>query len=127
MTRQCQIITAQHARRADSAIRAKSAKVNCAPAPRAAIYLRPYVLLALLAGALAVSLLMTNNLFDHLRASAYTNLFTNLVWWRFALYFGLGVECLAWYYATLNDIREQLSSIRQPGTPVASPSEIAAA
>ena len=31
------------------------------------------------------------------------NLFTQLVYLRGILYFGLGIECLIWYYEALND------------------------
>ena len=43
------------------------------------------------------SLVMTARLLDNLVLGPYSNLFTQLVYLRGVLYFGLGIECLVWY------------------------------
>jgi hypothetical protein len=73
--------------------------------PRGAIYLR-FGHLALLLITLAIlSIAMTAHLLDNLQPGPYRNLFTQLVYLRAILYFGLGFECLAWYYSALADLK----------------------
>ena len=62
--------------------------------------------LILLAAVLA-SIPMTSHLFDNLEPGRYMNLFTHLVQIRWLLYFGLGLECLAWYSRALNDLKRE--------------------
>ena len=74
-------------------------------APQGAIYIRVWHLGLLLLAVAAISLALTANLFDNLKPGVYTNLFMQLVQWRQVLYFTLGMECLLWYYWSLNGIK----------------------
>jgi len=75
--------------------------------PRGTIFLRPWVLSLLLVVVVIVALYLHFNLFDHLKPSPYMNLFENLIQTRLILYFTLGVECLAWYYRALNELKRE--------------------
>lgn len=74
-------------------------------APRDAIYLRAWWLGILLIIVTLMSPLLAAHLFDNLKPNAYLNLFMQLVQWRILLYLALGMECLLWYYYSLNRIR----------------------
>jgi hypothetical protein len=78
---------------------------NLAEWPSRALYPRFCALASLLVAFAAISLIMTAHLLDNLEPGPYMNLFTELVYLRGFLYFGLGIECLAWYYLSLNDIK----------------------
>ncbi len=78
--------------------------------PSGTIYPRFWALVSLLVVLGAFSLVMTSRLLDHLKPSSYMNLFTQLVYLRGILYFGLGVECLLWYYRALNSAKQQCMS-----------------
>lgn len=75
--------------------------------PRGSIYLRVWWLGLLLFGALIVSLTLTTHLFDNLMPGDYRGLFVQLVLWRMVLYFSLGLECLFWYYRSLNELKRE--------------------
>jgi DNA-binding winged helix-turn-helix (wHTH) protein len=75
--------------------------------PAGTIYPRFWALASLLVILAAFSLVMTSRLLDHLKPGPYLNLFTQLVYLRAILYFGLGVECLLWYYRALNSAKRQ--------------------
>jgi len=78
--------------------------------PGGTIYLRfGHVALVLLMFALT-SIAMTAHLLDNLQPGPYRNLFTQLVYLRGILYFGLGIECLAWYYNALSDLKRECVS-----------------
>ena len=88
-------------------------------APSGAIYVRVRWLGLLLCGAAVISLLFTNNLLDNLQPGPHKNLFTQLVMWRLLLYFTLGLECLLWYYRSLNEIkRESLRGLKNESSDV---------
>lgn len=74
-----------------------------------AVYPRFWALALLLIAFAVISLVMTAHLLDNLKPGEYRNLFTLLVYVRGALYFGLGIECLAWYRKALDDIRSSCS------------------
>jgi len=76
--------------------------------PRGTIYPRFWVLVLLLLMFAVVSIWMAAHLFDNLKPGPYRNLFTQLVYLRGILYFGLGVECLAWYYIALNNLKTRV-------------------
>ena len=76
-------------------------------APRGAIYLKVWALGLILAGAAIVSLALTAHLLENLKPGIYMNLFIQLVEWRFLLYFALGLECLLWYYRSVNEIKRE--------------------
>lgn len=55
----------------------------------------------------SLSIYLTANLLDHITPSRYMNLFTNLIYLPLILYYGLGVECLAWYHSALKDLKRE--------------------
>lgn len=75
--------------------------------PGGAIYLRVWWLCITLFCAFVVSLTLTSHLFENLKPGIYTGLFVQLVQWRLVIYFVLGVECLIWYYRSLNEIKHE--------------------
>lgn len=78
-----------------------------AVSPPGAFYIRVRTLWVILLALLLVSIPMTSHLFDNLKPSPYLNLFTHLMQLRWVLYFGLGLECLAWYSRALNEIKRE--------------------
>jgi hypothetical protein len=60
-----------------------------------------WVLVGFLVVLAIASLAMTAHLLDNLKFGPYSNLFTQLVYLRGILYFGLGIECLLWYRGAL--------------------------
>lgn len=76
-------------------------------APKGTFYPRFWALAVLLVVLAAISLVMTSHLLDHLRQGPYTNLFTQLVYVRAILYFGLGIECLIWYRRSIDELKRQ--------------------
>lgn len=79
--------------------------------PQGTIYPRFWVLAVFLAVLALVSLTMMTHLLDNLSPGPHMNLFTQLVYVRGILYFALGLECLAWYYRALNDLRRECLSL----------------
>jgi DNA-binding winged helix-turn-helix (wHTH) protein len=73
--------------------------------PSGTIYLRFGHLSLLLVMFAMLSIAMTAHLLDNLRPGPYRNLFTQLVYLRGVLYFGLGIECLAWYHSALAQLK----------------------
>jgi DNA-binding winged helix-turn-helix (wHTH) protein len=74
-------------------------------APRGTIYPRFWAVTVFLVVLAAFSLVMTSNLLDHLKPANHMNLFIQLVYMRGILYFGLGIECLMWYYLALQRLK----------------------
>jgi DNA-binding winged helix-turn-helix (wHTH) protein len=70
-----------------------------------ALVLSPKLLLGLTILFLFYSLAATAHLFENLRPSANLNFFMQLVWWRLFLYFALAIECLVWYWFSLNSLK----------------------
>jgi DNA-binding winged helix-turn-helix (wHTH) protein len=83
-----------------------------AVAPSGTVYLRPWMLGVALMVMASLSVYLTANLLDHITPSPHMNLFTNLIYLRLILYYGLGVECLAWYYRALNDLKRECLAAR---------------
>lgn len=77
-------------------------------------YITVKALWVLLLAALLVSIPMTSNLFDNLQPGRYMNLFTHLIQVRWIVYFGLGLECLAWYSRALNEVKCECLVACQP-------------
>jgi len=77
--------------------------------PKRTIFLRFWVLALVLVIFGLVSIAMTAHLVDNLQPGPYRNLFTLLVYLRGILYFGLGIECLAWYYNALMDLKRWIA------------------
>lgn len=75
--------------------------------PQGTVYLGPARLAwgLFLAGLVAV--MMTENLFDHLKPSPYKNLFMDLALGRTLLLFGIALVCLVWYSGSLNDVKQR--------------------
>jgi len=82
--------------------------------PRGAPYPRFWALALLLLAFLPISLYMTARLLDNLRPSPHMNLFTELVYLRALLSFGLGAECLFWYQRALNEVKRECAATEQP-------------
>src|SRR5207237_3770114 len=78
--------------------------------PSGTIYLRFGHLALVLLMFAVMSIAMTAHLLDNLKPGTYRNLFTQLVYLRGILYFGLGVECLAWYYNALSGLKRDCIS-----------------
>jgi hypothetical protein len=74
---------------------------------KGAVYPNLWVLGVLLIVLLAFSLAMTSRLLDYLQPGPYTNLFTQLVYLRGILFFGLALECLVWYHLALNRVKRK--------------------
>jgi DNA-binding winged helix-turn-helix (wHTH) protein len=73
-------------------------------APKSAIQPKTLGWLLFVAG--VICMFLTFRLLDSLKTGPYMNLFTLLVMFRLLLYFGLGTECLLWYYRTLEDLKQ---------------------
>lgn len=73
--------------------------------PKGTIYPRFWALASLLVVFAIISLVMTAHLLDNLKPAPHENLFSQLVYFRGFLYFGLGIDCLLWYRGVLNEIR----------------------
>lgn len=69
-----------------------------------AIFVRPWMLAAVLLVFAGFSLKLTSHLLDHLRPGPYMNLFTQLIYARLLVYFALGLICIIWYAKALNEI-----------------------
>ena len=79
--------------------------------PRGTIYPQFWALSLVLLLFAALSIAMTAHLLDNLMFARYRNLFIQLVYLRGVLYFGLGIECLAWYRNALNEIKRLCLSV----------------
>lgn len=83
--------------------------------PGGMIYPRVWALTLVLLLFVVLAIPMTAHLLDNLTPGPYTNLFTQLFYVRGILYFILGVECLIWYYGTLNKLKRKcISSMAGP-------------
>lgn len=80
-------------------------------APKGALYPRFWALAGLLLLFLVMSVAMSARLLDNLKPGPYQNLFVQLVYLRGLLFFGLGVECLIWYYRALEEIKRRSSTL----------------
>lgn len=78
-----------------------------AVAPVGAFYISIRTLWIVLVLALLASIPMAAGLFGNLVPGPQLNLFSNLLQLRWVLYFGLGVECLAWYSRALNELKRE--------------------
>ncbi len=81
--------------------------------PRGAIFLRFWGLSLLLVAMVAIGLYLHFHLFDNLKPGAYLNFFAQLIQTRLILYFALGIECLAWYYRALNELKRECWAIEK--------------
>jgi hypothetical protein len=57
--------------------------------------------------AAVLSPIMVAHLFENLKPNPHINLFMQLVEWRVLTYLVLGLECLLWYYRSLNDLKRE--------------------
>lgn len=81
---------------------------------RKVTYPKPWILGVLLVVFALVSVAMTAHLIDNLIPGPYMNLFVSLVYLRGILYFGLGLECLLWYWNALKDLHIVNPRITEP-------------
>lgn len=80
--------------------------------PRGSFFVTVRILCILLLLALLVSIPMASNLFSNLLPNPYMNLFSKLVQIQWILYFGLGVECVAWYARALNEVKRECLAVK---------------
>ena len=78
-----------------------------AAAPEGAIYLRVGWLAIALFAAAFLSVVMTQDLFDHLKPNPHKTLFMHLALGRTLLLFGTALLCLLWYSRALNEIKRE--------------------
>jgi hypothetical protein len=76
-----------------------------AAAPEATMYPRVRWLAVTLFAAALLSVVMTQDLFDHLKPNPNKNLFMQLALGRTLLLFGTALLCLRWYSTALNEIK----------------------
>jgi hypothetical protein len=85
-----------------------------ATAPRGAVYVRVRWLAIGLFAAALLSLVLTQDLFDHLKPNPYKNLFMQLVLGRVLLYFATGLFCVLWYSRALDEIKRECLASAAP-------------
>ena len=76
-------------------------------APKGTIYPRFWMLVLVLMFMASYSAYSTANLLDHLSPSPYKNLFTNLIWLRLVLHYGLALKCLSWYHRAADELKRE--------------------
>jgi DNA-binding winged helix-turn-helix (wHTH) protein len=69
------------------------------------VYPRFWVLCSLLILFALIAIAGTAHLLDHLKPGTYLNLFVQVIYLRWIVYFGLGILCLWWYYGGLNAMK----------------------
>jgi DNA-binding winged helix-turn-helix (wHTH) protein len=101
------VVTTENERKRhqDNSLAHAGASIGISMLTKGAIYPRFWALALLLLLFGVISLVMTAHLLDNLEPGSHTNLFTQLVYLRGILYFGLGIECLVWYRSNLNEIK----------------------
>jgi hypothetical protein len=75
--------------------------------PRGAVYVRVWALAALLVIAVVGLFPGFSHLFDNLKQSPYLNLFSQLYYARWLVYYTLGLGCLIWYQRALNEVKRE--------------------
>jgi DNA-binding winged helix-turn-helix (wHTH) protein len=80
-------------------------------APRGSVYPRLWILTLLLMALATIALALRAHLFDNLTPSPHMNLFMHLVEIQSILYFALGIECLAWYYRALTELKRECLAV----------------
>jgi len=83
-------------------------------APKGSIYFRTWVMGCILVLLVAYFLIARARLLDNLSPGPYINLFEQLIHLRLILYFGLAVQCFAWYYRALNELKRQYLATAPP-------------
>ena len=87
-----------------------------AVSPPGAFHISVRTLWILLLAAVLISIPMTAHLLDNLIPGPYMNVFINLLQARWVLYFGLGLECLAWYSRALNELKRECVAVEMAST-----------
>ena len=72
-----------------------------------AVYLRAGWLAVALFVVALLAVVMTQDLFDHLKPNPYKTLFMYLALGRTLLVFGIALLCVLWYSRALNEIKEE--------------------
>jgi len=80
-------------------------------APHGMVFPRFWVLACLLTLGTIVSFFSTHHLFENLKVTTFTSLFIQVTQLRWLLYLGLGVECLAWYYQMINELKRECLAV----------------
>lgn len=75
--------------------------------PKGAIYPRFWMMITALMIMATYSAFSTRDLLGHLSPSPYQNLFTNLIWLRLILHYGLALKCLSWYHRAVDDLKRE--------------------
>jgi len=81
--------------------------------PRGTIQPRFWALVALMTIVVVVSIIMATHLLDNLKPGPYMNLFVHLLQVRWCLYLALGLECLAWYYMSLTELKRECLAVQR--------------
>jgi hypothetical protein len=81
-------------------------------APAGTIYVKGRWLAITLALAAVAAVVATAHLLENLVPGEHKDFFTQLVEWRLALYFALGLMCLVWYSRALDEIKRECLNIR---------------
>jgi len=82
-----------------------------AVSPPNAFHLSVRVLWIIFVGAVLASIPMLAHLLDNLIPGPYMNVFIQLLQFRWALAFALGLECLAWYSRALNELKRECVAV----------------
>lgn len=82
-------------------------------APRGAPYVPVWLLGLLLIGGAGYSIVSTAHLLEALRVTEHSNLFILTIQIRWVLFLVLGLECVYWYYATLQELKRECVAIHR--------------
>ena len=78
-----------------------------AVAPQGSFFLGVRTLWILLLVTLLISIPMGSHMFDDLKTGPLMNMFIQLMQLHSLLFFGMGLECLAWYTRALNELKRE--------------------
>ena len=88
-----------------------------AVAPLRSPYIRPWLLVVLLLGGAIYSILSTAHLLEALKVTEYSNLFILTIQIRWLLFLALGLEGLAWYHSSLNELKRESGAVYRLSSP----------
>ena len=86
-------------------------------APADALYIRVWLLGALLLLGAVYTILSTAHLLEALKATEYSNLFIHTIQIRWLLFLALGLEGLAWYHSALNELKRECAAVYRLSNP----------
>lgn len=79
--------------------------------PRGAPFPRFWVLCLFLAAGALYSILSTAHLLENLKPTPFSNLFIHIIQIRWLTYFVAGLQCLAWYYWALSELKRECIAV----------------